>query len=224
MADISDIIVGEIEPEPAGLAGEEVEMSGHAEDKRDAGSPEDQSKQAAHEAKHAALAALKAADAAAIAKAELAKSKAVGAHAASILAAEQTRSQAAADKARFAQQLENAVQVSRHLQSVLNDAGIKAQAAVDHYSKLKITLDQAEADMKSAAAEVALKTDELQAAQKVEGDLRTKVLDLDSAHETFEMAKATAEVALATAKSDYAQEVARIKKAAADRDMASFSA
>ena len=65
-------------------------MNDHAhDDKRDAGSPEDQSRQAAHEAKLAAQQEDKATDAADIAAQELAKRKAISAYEAAKHKAEQ---------------------------------------------------------------------------------------------------------------------------------------
>ena len=202
---------------------EETAMNDHAhDDKRDAGSPEDQSKHAANEAKLAVRQAQKAADAAAIAAQELAKRKAISAHAAAILKAEQERDQSRAERERSAQQLDSASKVSRHLQNVLNDAMAKKVEAQNHYNKLMITIDQAKAELDAATNEVNIRNAEFSTAQKNESDLRATVTQLDTADETFEKAKADAEVELARAKSDYAAEIAKIKKDAADRDMQSF--
>ena len=104
----------------------------------------------------------------------------------------------------------------------MNDAKLKQVAAQDHYNKLIITLDQVKADRDAADNEVSMRNSELLAALKTESDLRATVGDLNTADETFEMAKAAAEVDLAKAKANYANEIAKIKKRAADRDMKSF--
>ncbi|MGA2043224.1 MAG: hypothetical protein ABSG83_07600 [Roseiarcus sp.] len=194
------------------------------EPKRDAGSAEDQSKQAALDAKHAALHANKAKDAAAIATAELARRRAVTAHTAALQDAERDREQARAERERFVQLLDGAGKARRHCQNVLNETNGHVQAATDHFDKLRIALDQADADLKAATALAAVKNDEFGAAVKRENDVKTQLADLETAHEKFELAKAAADVALAAARSDYAQEIAKIKKAAADRDMTSFGA
>jgi hypothetical protein len=206
------------------FAKEDSAMNEHAQDaKRDAGTPEDQSRQAAHEAKDASLQAFKANDAAAIAKADLTRRKAISAHAAALHDAERTKELAQAEKERVAQQLDSASKVRRHCQNMLNETNAQVQVATEHYGKLKMALDQAEADMKAASALAVVKGDEYAASQKVEGDLKTRLAELETANETYELAKATADVTLATAKSDYAQEIAKIKKEAANRDMTSFA-
>jgi hypothetical protein len=217
------IEVASVEPTRHEITNEGTAMNDHPQDgKRDAGSPEDQSKQASHEAKTAALQAQRAADAAAIATADLKRRKAISTHGAAILDAENSRDQSRADKERFKQQLDGASKVSRHLHTISNEANTRAQAAADHYQKLKMTVDQALAEKTAVENEAKLKADEYATAQKEENDLRVKVTDLDTADEQFELAKAAAEVVLANAKSDFANEIAKIKKAAADRDMSSF--
>jgi chromosome segregation ATPase len=209
----------------ADLMKEEAPMNEYGADtKRDTGSAEDQSKQAALEAKHAAHQANKANDAAAIAKAELTKRQAITAHAAALQEAERDREQAHAEKERFAQQLEGASKSRRHCQTALNEANAQVLSETEQYEELKVALDQADADMKAAIALASVKQDEFTVAHKKELDLKAQLADLETANEKFELQKAAAYVALAAAKAEYAQEVAKIKKGAADRDMSSFGA
>jgi colicin import membrane protein len=189
------------------------------EAKREHSSPEEESKAASKEAHRFTTQALKRTDEAQIAKLALDREKAIKAQHSLVEDAKHTRDRNIAMREQAHAQMRSVSERRKHLEAAADAATKEATDAAKKQQAANLALEEANALKTAADAEATLKAADAAAALAAETKLRAQIADLDTAEETFAMAEANSEATVAQARATYASEVAKIRKAAADRDM-----